>query len=61
MFLKRLVPDKYRAMVPIAVAVVLTVGAKQFGLPLDAGVYEAIGVGALASSIRDLARDMRKK
>lgn len=55
---KGLVPDRFRALVPLALGIGLSLAlTKLTGMDWTPAVLAGLGMGGVASSTRDLARD----
>lgn len=58
---KTLVPNKFRALVPLTVGVGLGVGLSYWtGADMTQAVLAGLGMGGVASSVRDGAKDLKK-
>ena len=55
---KGIVPDRFRALVPLALGIILSLGlSKLTGLDMTPAILAGLGMGGAASSTRDLVRD----
>lgn len=56
--LKGLVPDRFRALVPLVLGIVLSIALTRLtGMDMTGAVLAGLGLGGVASSTRDLVRD----
>ena len=58
--IKQAVPDRFRAVVPLGVGVILGLGLSFYtGADMTQAVLAGLGMGGVASSVRDGAKDLR--